>query len=34
MSEALGLMIPGSSTIPAGDPAALAAAEQAGPVRR
>jgi dihydroxy-acid dehydratase len=30
MSEALGLMIPGSSTIPAGDPAALAAAEQAG----
>jgi dihydroxy-acid dehydratase len=30
MAEALGLMIPGSSTIPAGDPAAMAAAEQAG----
>ena len=30
MAEALGLMIPGSSTIPAGDPAASAAAEQAG----
>ena len=30
MAEALGLMIPGSSTIPSGDPAALAAAHQAG----
>ncbi len=30
MAEALGLMIPGSSTIPAGDPAAMAAAGQAG----
>ncbi len=30
LAEALGLMIPGSSTIPAGDPRGLAAAEQAG----
>jgi dihydroxy-acid dehydratase len=30
MAEALGLMIPGSSTIPSGDPAAPAAAYQAG----
>jgi len=30
MSEALGLMIPGSSTIPAGDPRAAAAAAEAG----
>jgi dihydroxy-acid dehydratase len=30
MAETLGLMIPGSSTIPSGDPAALAAAQQAG----
>ena len=30
MSEALGLMIPGSSTIPAGDPRAPAAAAEAG----
>jgi dihydroxy-acid dehydratase len=30
LSEALGLMIPGSSTIPAGDPAAPVAAERAG----
>ena len=30
MAEALGLMISGSSTIPAGDPAAMAAAGQAG----
>ena len=30
MAETLGLMIPGSSTIPSGDPAALDAARQAG----
>jgi len=30
MAETLGLMIPGSSTIPSGDPAALDAAHQAG----
>ena len=30
LAEALGLMIPGASTIPAGDPRALAAAAQAG----
>jgi dihydroxy-acid dehydratase len=30
LSEALGLMVPGASTIPAGDPRALAAAAQAG----
>jgi dihydroxy-acid dehydratase len=30
LAEALGLMIPGSSTIPAGDPAGIAAAREAG----
>ncbi|HYB88696.1 MAG TPA: dihydroxy-acid dehydratase [Streptosporangiaceae bacterium] len=30
LSEALGLMVPGASTIPAGDPRALAAAAEAG----